>query len=551
MRQGHGSLCALVLGYACTRIAGASHLAQHLRPQLRPSLRGGDTAADYALAIAESVDELTERMAFDELTDGFDEVATEWWAGTGAQVPTGGRMDTNATAEAAIRAASWRMDMEATAKDVPDDDLFIPAVSHRPKVLLVDLRGPSRFQGDGVRVMGMLVDLQEACDYEVHVVSNSANETELRSGWDAQVHDRYLKNVKLWGPADFQAGRVGHLASFSHIIVGCKLDLMQPKGAGVASGILRDLAKANVPRSRVSAFWDDVPFERCAFKDLCQAVPRTVRRVARVAMHFYFLTPEDLSLMREEMGEHEVGDVSYRVWPMRLRNMGRLLPGQRFAAREEMSRAALQRQTRGSGSGLADPEGKKYLTMMGNNHPVNLLNIAHLFDDGIVARICSEVRKVGSPVKILFLGPLAKEVHHFKMKAPGAPKSTQCVEIVDGLVGEKELAENYLPQTRAVLNPFFFDVRSGISVKSFEAVTAGFPFITSAYGLHGLRHIGECQFPVVEQPADAESFSRFVLERVIDDAGYYAFAQSFLAQSKDCMYGQAKLYSPAEICMVL
>jgi hypothetical protein len=55
----------------------------------------------------------------------------------------------------------------------------------------------------------------------------------------------------------------------------------------------------------------------------------------------------------------------------------------------------------------------------------------------------------------------------------------------------EHLEERILPNTVAILNPFLETVKSGISVKTFEAVAMGVPIVTSVAGFRGLEECGD------------------------------------------------------------
>jgi len=410
---------------------------------------------------------------------------------------------------------------------------------YRGKVLIVDPRGPSRLQGEGVRVMGMILDLSGAdCGFEVDILSNTNNYTPLRDGWDEAVQQRYLANVHFISVATYNRGLI-NLSSYDRIIIGGKADLMRPGGAGVVSTVISDLALLSggdrLPtslRNRTSAFWDDVPFERCMVDNTCATVAPTVAQIAGVVNTFYVLTAEDAARMSSHISLHGITPLSVRVWPMRISNMAKILPEERFTPE----------------SGDQPISKKRYALMMGNHHPVNTRNLEEMFGSGAVNSICNEIERRSSPVKLLLTGAMTGVAQRLMDKEKG---NTNCVEIRDGFVSNEELAQEILPQTRAIMNPFFFDAKSGISVKSFEAIMEGFPLLTSFFGLHGLNDIPDCIFPQPEQPSSAASFKDFVIKHVvIDDGprGYRNFSQYFGKAAEMCIRGQDAKYPVEQTC---
>lgn len=410
---------------------------------------------------------------------------------------------------------------------------------YKGKVLIVDPRGPSRQQGEGVRVMGMILDLSgEECGLEVDILANTNDFSGIRDGWSDAVQHQYLKNVHFISVANYNLGLVD-LSSYDRIIIGGKADLMRPGGAGVVSTVISDLVAlsggdrlSTSLRNRTSAFWDDVPFERCTVDNSCATVAPTVAQIAGAVSTFYVLTAEDALRMSAHMRFHGITPLGMRVWPMRITNMARVLPEERFSLDP-------------TDQGISK---KRYVLMMGNHHPVNTKNLEELFDSGALNDICNEIESRSSPIKLLLTGAMTSVAQRIMARTRG---NTKCVYIRDGFVSNQELSSDILPQTRAIMNPFFFDVKSGISVKSFEAIMEGFPLLTSFYGLHGLNDIPQCVFPQPERPSSAESFKDFLIKHVvIEDGlqGYRNFSKYFSKAAEDCIRGQELKYPVELIC---
>jgi len=400
------------------------------------------------------------------------------------------------------------------------------------RVLLVDIRGPTRETGDGVRVMGMLLDLQ-ACGHTVEILSDAADYAELKRSWPSEVAGKYFHAVHFWEagttmPDSFK------LSTFSRFIIGAKLDLLYTDGTqGLAVPyILSELVTKGVDREKVAAFWDDVPFERCLLrpeaKTICPRVPSVVKEVAQVAHKFYVLSVDDKKRMAFDMKKHGVSesDVDVSVWPMRINNMQQVVPYTPF---------------------VPNTSTQNLIVMMGNLHPVNKLMVTKLFGSGAVRKICQAITNHKSRVKIMFLGGLATVA---KEQQALHPSGCDCTEVITGYIDDGDLASKIYPKARAILNPFFQDVNSGISVKNFESLMNGIPFLTSEFGMHGLSdEIQACaSFPMVSKPGNPSVFAQFVIDHVVDNAAYNQFASAFVEQSAACIEGQMNQYPVENNC---
>jgi len=394
------------------------------------------------------------------------------------------------------------------------------------KVLLVDIRGPTRETGDGVRVMGMLMDLQ-ACGHNVDVLSDSRDYEELRASWPTETVARFFQGVRWW-KAHANMTPSFQLSDFDQILIGAKLDLLytdERRGHAVPH-ILAQLRNHTGNRRKVMAFWDDVPFERCNMKpqaaEICPRVPDVVRDVAKIAHRFYVLSIDDRRRFIQAMIDHgiPVDNLEVRIWPMMISNMQKVLPYRPFRA---------------------DPATQSEVVMMGNLHAVNRYMVTSIFKSGAMGKICKAIERRGSSIKIRFIGGVADVAQ--EQKALHANSST-CVVAHTGFMSDLQFEHEIYPRARAVLNPFFEDVNSGISVKNFESIMSGIPFLTSEYGMHGLSdEIRACaSFPMAENPEDATSFAKFFISHVVDDTGYLAFSREFVKLSPNCIQGQLQQY---------
>jgi len=398
-------------------------------------------------------------------------------------------------------------------------------------VLVVDIRGPSRATGDGVRVMAMLMDLL-TCGHKIDVLSDCEDYPELKAAWDPSVAGRVFPKINFWQKKHLDSGVINPW-NFKRVIVGAKLYLFKKKADDkvVYKVLQRVFGEKEKWRAKLEVFWDDVPFERCHVLDdadkICPQIPELVHKLANSANTFYLLSAGDKNRMQSEMSAHGINTgLAVRVWPMRLRNMQEALPAFRFNARAPA---------------------KKLVTMIGNPHAVNTMMVNALFDSGAIGAICSAIRANGSPVKILFLGGISDVAQ--AQKDAHAEQAT-CVNILHGYVNDRMLETKILPITRAVLNPFFEDVKSGISEKNFESVMSGVPFVTSSYGMHGLAdEVQSCSgYPLPKLPNDPKYFAEFFIEHIVHESGYQQFASSFEKRSAECVRGQNDMYPVGRVC---
>jgi len=343
--------------------------------------------------------------------------------------------------------------------------------------------------------------------------------------------------VHLWSTKEFKEHKF-NLGNFHRIVIGAKLELLYAdKRSGVAvPAVIRDLEHRNdIPRKHVAVYWDDVPFDRCLIKDdasnLCPKVSSAVTRLAKLASTFYVLSEDDKERMMRHMKGRGIWreDLAILVWPMRIRNMWGLLPWERFTYTEY--------------------EKKDLVTMMGNHHAVNKQMVNHMFEHGIVGHICRQIKERKSNVKLFFMGGLASFAKAAASHQKGKTDMS-CVVTKTGFVPDAVLRTKIIPRTRAVLNPFFFNVNSGISVKNFESVMMGVPFITHRWGMHGLSdEFGPCGwYPMPTEPHSAEGFQEFFVRNVISRTGYAKFAEKFRTISPKCAHAQTTKYPVQAQC---
>lgn len=416
-----------------------------------------------------------------------------------------------------------------------------PQVDDERRALVVDFWGPVSTYGEGLRTMGLIMDLQEdLCGYKVDVLTHQNNTQEALASWDATVTKQYLTDTSFYAADDFKTdqGLWDHLLKYQKIIVAAKLDLLRPSGNKAVSRVIRViLASGYSLRVRTSVVWDDVPFVRCTFRPeastICPQVAALVERIAQASNEFYAITPEDQQRFKSELTKYGVKAIPVKMWPMRIRNIDRTLS----SPREQVSE--LLRGLPGNRRSLA--------VMMGNNHPVNARMVKEFFHSGTVGKICDAVETMKSNVKILFLGDIGALAADVRREHMGT-SNVECTEARAGRIPDAELQKDIWPQTRAVLNPFFADVESGLSVKSYQAIAQGIPLVTSVYGMRGLLAVEGCAFPAAPAgDALSSGFAQFFVDNIVDEAGYELFANKF-GESSACGEGQMSKFPLSSMC---
>mmetsp|Transcript_84730 Transcript_84730/g.159677 ORF Transcript_84730/g.159677 Transcript_84730/m.159677 type:complete len:1370 (-) Transcript_84730:28-4137(-) len=404
------------------------------------------------------------------------------------------------------------------------------------KVLVVDDAGPSRFEGQGVRLMAMLVDFQLAdCLVTVDVLQNSERPLEL--GWDPEVQHLF-QHVRVRSVTKEEAANM-QLSEYDGIILGAKLDKLEEGSLfhSMTSKLLK-LKEANASlQDKTSVFFDDVPDTRCAYRNVCDKIPALLYDTANISVSFIALTPEDAASLdlyqRRLQGIAMAKRRQTSVWPLRLRTMGKLLGTEQ----QQMHLVNSNRQ-----------KVRKYLTMLGNNNQVNQENVKVLFESGALRRLCDAVKLRNSTLQFLFIGGISHFVRTMLNLTVNTDTFPQpdCVLTWDH-VTEDDFSKDVLPQTRAFLNPRFKQVRSGISVKSFEAFVTGVPLVTMRDSFAGLLGIPGCDVPM---PADSspDSLVQFIIENVIDWERYVDLAIHWAEASRTCEAGQLLAYPLAEAC---
>jgi len=290
------------------------------------------------------------------------------------------------------------------------------------------------------------------------------------------------------------------------------------------------LPQQDALRNRTDVFWDEVPFERCLVRpeadELCPQVPAFVSKLAGMAHKFIMLSKEDSQRFSDYMVKEDISTDSLEqtIWPLSLSNMEEAIPEH----------------------GLASYNGEKeksYVVMMGDMDTVNKDRVSALFEDlgdgsTIMSMICRAIKSTSSTIQIMFMGGLAR----FAEKL--ITDSTPCA-IADGrTISDYELQHSINPYKKAVLNPYFKDVNSGISVNNYKSIMSGVPFVSSSFGMHGLSdEIDACAFfPMPKDPSNKTEFAEFFISNIVYKDRYQHFVTKIQRASQSCMDGQRGHY---------
>lgn len=405
------------------------------------------------------------------------------------------------------------------------------------RALIIDTRGPTRGTGDGLRLMAMVMDLAQAdCDgarhFVVDILSDAPNATSLTSSWSPAISRRYLASTRFFGMAELLNGTL-QFDAYDNILIGYKLDLLRTYSApkSVVTKAIELLQwEPDLYRALVSVFWDDVPFERCQIRPqaewVCGQMPLLVSNLSSISSRFYTITDRDHETMENHMAKLGIGSqLNFSVWPMRIQNMAELLPEERFMPEGPIAITDTKTLRQ-----------KDLVIMLGNGHQGNLRAIQSLFRSGAIREICRAIKERRSLLKVSFLGGLAAYALT-EMKALDV-EAAECVNASPGYVSDEELNDHIMPRTRAILNPLFEDLNSGISVKNHEALMSYTPSVTTRFALHGLDETPGCDGLPFPDPREADDFVDFFVRHVVEDPGYCAFVSEFRTYADKCKAGQ-------------
>lgn len=142
----------------------------------------------------------------------------------------------------------------------------------------------------------------------------------------------------------------------------------------------------------------------------------------------------------------------------------------------------------------------------------------------------------------MFVGTIGEHVKSLTRYNPTLPSN--CV-LTAGVQSRAILAKRILPRTLAILNPFWRDLRSGVSVKSYEALAAGVPLVTSIHGLRGLESCGAPKLALgLKEADDAEQYVDFVDRLLLRSDNYGLLTAEVLRLRSSCIAQQEALLSP-------
>jgi hypothetical protein len=230
--------------------------------------------------------------------------------------------------------------------------------------------------------------------------------------------------------------------------------------------------------SRVTLVMDDNPYHRCyGLHELafCRAkAPTLLQRWLNVSSRAMAISQSDADELNRLKAHDGLSGPDFEAWPLNLEQVGNLF----------------------SRSPRTEPEADKtYLTMVGNDHAENRRFVSELVTGGHLHDICNSTGAIlrrGAKYKffqVYFIGTIARFLQ-ITFPDEVAQLRQSCLRLRYE-VSMEHLEERILPNTVAILNPFLETVKSGISVKTFEAVAMGVPIVTSVAGFRGLEECGD------------------------------------------------------------
>lgn len=382
------------------------------------------------------------------------------------------------------------------------------------RALVISGLGPDSRYGCGVREFVFILDLQE-CGYRVDIATEdggSRSDAVLQGrpvhellGWSTKTPSEAFRSMRWFNKSDVDAVDLeGYTAIF---FFGWYWEFEKKGGEeGLEAAIMPKLESF---RNRTTLMLDDVPDVRCEEETVgyrtsrfCRRlVPKAVARWSVVASRVFTLTDVDAELVADLFQRHSITDMGpVRAWPLRLQRLEMLQREEQLALGGDPSSAYFLSERR------------VYLTMVANDHVANREFTERLFSSGVADRWCKK------SLTLMFVGTISDYVASLRPFYPGLPSS--CVLTV-GVQSRTVLAQRILPRTLAILNPFWRDLRSGISVKSYEALAAGVPLVTSVHGLRGLEFCGAPKLALgLKEADDVAQYADFVDRLLLDQKNY-------------------------------
>jgi hypothetical protein len=344
--------------------------------------------------------------------------------------------------------------------------------------LAISAKGMNSHFGSGVRQMAFMMDLKD-CGFDVDTLTEEDQDI---PDWNTRPAMELMSrstnfHVRQGGNrSGFNASRVQKLMRrYQHIyLFGWAWELEFAYSAETA---LRALERDQSLRSRVTLVLDDNPYNRCyAGHELgfCrQKAPEMVGRWLNVSSRAIAISEEDAADLNRFKARLGLPGPDFEAWPLNLDHM------------QNLFNASAQAEIR-------DNWTQPYLTMVANDHAENRRFVSELLTGGYLQQICDKTKGVAFGIrrlKIYFVGSISwYMVGSFPGQVAKLRKS--CVRLKHD-VSMQQLQEEIMPKTIALLNPFLEVVKSGVSVKTFQAVAMGVPIVTSMAGFRGLEECGK------------------------------------------------------------
>lgn len=320
--------------------------------------------------------------------------------------------------------------------------------------------------------MAFIMDLQE-CGYEVELLIEGGKDVDEKFGWQGVAALEVLKNVR-WHQQMTSTG----VKEFNAVFVFSSLTQWL-KGVAPLNYVFSLLSNTT---TSASLMIDETPFAGCINSGLrptqwCRTnMPEIVSVWMTSMTRVFTLTKADalqMSAMLNDMRSEWKKKRKIDVWPLRLRHLTRL----KFALEEQRKKVM--------------DESKFHFTVVADRHKVNQDMTNRMFEGGMLEKLCAIAN-------VHFVGNIKGHIE-ILMKDNG--KFANCVRF-NKKMRDAKLVTEVLSKTLAIVNPFFYDVGTGISVRSYEAIAAAIPVITSDFGLRGLEACGDYAFGVKNPDAD-------------------------------------------------